>query len=145
MGRESGGPGEGGSWGWRREGGGQGGSGWRAAQARLGEDVTRRRFCGAAGLVLGGDGPAWPGLLGSLPASRLSGPSAFLSGVLAAVGQDTSFPVFTVRPGLRIGFTSPVSDDSQPSVGWIEALIIILVFTEIKACRGIVNCSRPRR
>lgn len=114
-------------------------------QARLGEEVTRRRFCGAAGLVLGGDGPAWPGLLGSLPASRLSGPSAFLSGVLAAVGQDTSFPVFTVRPGLRIGFTSPVSDDSQPSVGWIEALIIILVFTEIKACRGIVNCSRPRR
>lgn len=25
-----------------------------------GGEVTRRRFCGAAGLVLGGDGPTWP-------------------------------------------------------------------------------------
>lgn len=46
-----------------------------------GREVTRRRFCGAAGLILGGDRPAWPGLLGPLPTSGVSGPSAFRSGV----------------------------------------------------------------
>lgn len=43
-------------------------------------------------------------------------------GGFAAAGQDNSFPVGTVRSGLRIGFISPVSDELQPSVGWIEVL-----------------------
>lgn len=53
--------------------------------------MTRRRFCGAVGLVLGGDGPARPGLLGLLPASGVSSPSAFRSGVLQLLGAITVF------------------------------------------------------
>lgn len=68
-----------------REGAGAGGAGADGEEGRgggrrrrgRGGEVTRRRFCGAAGLVLGGDRP---GLLGPRPASGVSGRSAFRSG-----------------------------------------------------------------
>lgn len=54
-------------------------------------EVTRRRFCGASGLVLGGDGPTQPGLLGPLLICRVSGQSALRSGVLQLLCGITVF------------------------------------------------------
>lgn len=77
-GRESGGGSEGRSlgqrgWSGRREGRGGGlrRRGWG------GGEVTRRRFCGAAGLVLGGNGLTRPDLLGPLPVSGYQVDPAF--------------------------------------------------------------------
>lgn len=42
-----------------------------------GGEVTRRRFCGAAGLVLGGNGLTRPDLLGPLPVSGYQVDPAF--------------------------------------------------------------------
>lgn len=85
--------------------------GAEAGAGGVGGEVTRRRFCGAAGTVLGGDGPTWPGLPGPLRVSGVSGRSAFRSGGLAAAGWDNS----VLAGYCALGFTKRPHNPSRGS------------------------------
>lgn len=91
LGRESGSRGEGRSLGRRGWSGRREGRGGGLRRRGWGGEVTRRRFCGAAGLVLGGNGLTQPGLLGSLPVSGFQVGPAFRSGVLPLLCRLTVF------------------------------------------------------